>query len=130
MPSWADQLLLQLLMEQFDTFPIQCRHIEHTHDGVFFFFCTDSTEIFVSKLRSAGLNYNLPSLFTVSYCAGGGVSYKHCLLTFFISNTMVCPPPFLIAKIYVVDHKKYILWLTITFVVYNFVFEIQNYVLI
>ena len=31
-PSWADQLLLQLLMEQFDTLPIQCRHIEHMHD--------------------------------------------------------------------------------------------------
>ena len=28
-PSWADQLLSQLLMEQFDTLPIQCRHIEH-----------------------------------------------------------------------------------------------------
>ena len=26
-PSWADQLLLQLLMEQFDILPIQCRHI-------------------------------------------------------------------------------------------------------
>ena len=26
---WAVQLLPQLLMEQFDTFPIQCRHIEH-----------------------------------------------------------------------------------------------------
>ena len=25
----ADQLLPQLLMEQFDTIPIQCRHIEH-----------------------------------------------------------------------------------------------------
>ena len=25
----ADQLLPQLLMEQSDTFPIQCRHIEH-----------------------------------------------------------------------------------------------------
>ena len=29
--TWADQLLPQLLMEQFDTFPIQCRHIEHMH---------------------------------------------------------------------------------------------------
>ena len=54
------------------------------------FVCTDSTEIFFSKLRSAGLNYNLPSFFTDSYCAGGGggggggVSNKHCLLTFFI----------------------------------------------
>ena len=26
--TWADQLLPQLLMEQFDTLPIQCRHIE------------------------------------------------------------------------------------------------------
>ena len=26
-PLWADQLLPQLLMEQFDTLPIQCRHI-------------------------------------------------------------------------------------------------------
>ena len=33
-PSWADQLLPQLLMEQFDTLPIQCRYIEHMHEGV------------------------------------------------------------------------------------------------
>ena len=31
----------------------------------------DSTEIFFSKLRSTGLNYNLPSFFTDSYYAGG-----------------------------------------------------------
>ena len=30
----ADQLLPQLLMEQFDTFPLHCRHIEHMHEGV------------------------------------------------------------------------------------------------
>ena len=47
------------------------------------FVYTDSAEIFFSKLRSAGLNYNLPSFFTESYCAEG-VSNKHCLLTFFI----------------------------------------------
>ena len=29
-----DQPLPQLLMEQFDTFPIQWRHIEHMHEGV------------------------------------------------------------------------------------------------
>ena len=46
------------------------------------FVCTDSTEIF-SKLRSAGLNYNLLCFFTDSYCAG--VSNKHCFLTFFIN---------------------------------------------
>ena len=51
--------------------------------------CTDSTEIFFSKIGSAGLNYylakkHLPKLsfFTDSYCAG--VSNKHCLLTFCI----------------------------------------------
>ena len=32
----ADQLLPQLLIEQFDTLPIQCRHIEHMHEGVWF----------------------------------------------------------------------------------------------
>ena len=32
-PSWADQLLPQLLMERFDTLPILCRHIEHMHEG-------------------------------------------------------------------------------------------------
>ena len=36
-PLWADQLLLQLLMEQFDTLGIQCRHIEHMHEGVYNF---------------------------------------------------------------------------------------------
>ena len=45
---------------------------------------TDSTGIFFSKLTSAGLNYNLPSFFTCSYCAGGG---GYCLLTFFILLT-------------------------------------------
>ena len=34
--TWAHQLLPQLLMEQFDTFPIQCEHIEHMHEGVWF----------------------------------------------------------------------------------------------
>ena len=33
-PSWSDQLLPQLLMEQFDTLPIQYRHIELMHEGV------------------------------------------------------------------------------------------------
>ena len=33
-PSWADQLQPQLLMEQFYTLPILCRHIEHMHEEV------------------------------------------------------------------------------------------------
>ena len=32
----ADQLLPQLLIEQFDTLPIQCEHIEHMHEGVWY----------------------------------------------------------------------------------------------
>ena len=36
LPSWADQLLPQLLMEQFDTLLIQCRHIEHVREVVLF----------------------------------------------------------------------------------------------
>ena len=35
-PLWADQLLPHILMEQFDTLPIQCRNIEHMHEGVWF----------------------------------------------------------------------------------------------
>ena len=37
-----------------------------------FFFCTDSTEILFSKLRSAGLNYNLPSFSLTLTVRGGG----------------------------------------------------------
>ena len=81
-PLWADQLLPQLLIEQFDTLRIQCRHIEHMHEGVYNFVCTDSTEIFFSKLRSVGLNYNF-IVFSLTSTVRG-VSNKHCLLTFFI----------------------------------------------
>ena len=44
----ADQLLPQLLMDKFDTLPIECRHIEHMHEGVWFrknnFLQNDSSE--------------------------------------------------------------------------------------
>ena len=36
-PLWAAQLLPLLLMEQFDTLRIQCRHIEHMYEGVYNF---------------------------------------------------------------------------------------------
>ena len=36
-PLWADQILLHFLMEQFETLLIQCRHIEHMHEGVYNF---------------------------------------------------------------------------------------------
>ena len=70
-PSWADQLLPQLLMEQFDTLLIHVDTLNICMKEFITFVCSDSTEIFFSKLRSAGLNYNLPSFFTDSYCAGG-----------------------------------------------------------
>ena len=73
-PLWAAQLLPQLLMEQFDTL-ILCGYNVDTLNicmkEFIIFVCTHSAEIFFSKLRSAGLNYNLPSFFSESYCAGG-----------------------------------------------------------
>ena len=38
-PLWADQLLPQLLMKQFDTLSIKCRHNEQMHEGVYKFCC-------------------------------------------------------------------------------------------
>ena len=35
-PSCADQLLPQPLMEQLNMLPMQYRHIEHMHGGVWF----------------------------------------------------------------------------------------------
>ena len=48
------------------------------------FVCTDSTEIFVFLFKLSLAKFFV--FFTDSYCAGGwgGVSNKHCLLTFFI----------------------------------------------
>ena len=72
-PSWANLLLPQLLMEQFDTLLINVDtlNICMKEFGLekIIFVCTDSTEIFFSKLRPACLNYNI-SFFTDSYCAG------------------------------------------------------------
>ena len=79
-PLWADQLLPQLLMEQFDTLPKNVDTLNICIKEFIIFVCTDPTETF-SKLRSAGLNYNLQSFFTDTYCVG--VSNKHRLLTFF-----------------------------------------------
>ena len=63
MPSWADQLLSQLLMEQFDTLLIQCRHIEHMHEGVWF----GQNNLFAQILLKSSFH-----VFSLTYCAGGG----------------------------------------------------------
>ena len=70
-PLWAAQLLPQLLMEQFDTLRIHVDTLNICMKEFIIFVCTDSAEIFFSKLRSAGLNYNLSGFFPESYCAGG-----------------------------------------------------------
>ena len=46
------------------------------------FVCTDSTEIFFSKLRSAGLNDNLPKFFTDLLFGGYLISIAYWLLSF------------------------------------------------
>ena len=43
-PLWADQLLLQLLMEQFDTLRIQVDTLNIRMKEFIIFVCTDSTE--------------------------------------------------------------------------------------
>ena len=68
---WADQLLLQLLMEQLILCGYNVDTLNICMKEFIIFVCTDSTEIFLSKLRSSCSNYNLPSFFTDSYCAGG-----------------------------------------------------------
>ena len=78
-PLWADQLLPQLLMEQFDTLPTNVDTLNICMKEFIIFVCTDTTEIFFSKLRSAGLSYKLPSFFSLILT----VRNKHCLLTFF-----------------------------------------------
>ena len=70
-PSWADQLLPQLLIEHLNICQYNVDTLNICMKEFIIFVCTDSTEIFFSKLRTAGLNYNLTSFFTDSYCAGG-----------------------------------------------------------
>ena len=92
-PSWADQLLLQLWMEQFDTLPIQCRHIEHMHEGVGFRkkrncqnFSYENLDNF-SLIRLLNMHrWCLLNLTVQGFSLNltvRGVSNKHCLLTFF-----------------------------------------------
>ena len=83
-PSWADQLLPQLLMEQFDTLPIQCRHIEHIHERVWFtkinFWQNDSCE-------------NLDNFFLIRclymhrWCLHGPINSYH---SFWWSDLILC----------------------------------------
>ena len=83
-PSWADQLLSQLLMEQFDTLLIQCRHIENMHGGVWFrknnFWQNDSCEN-LDNLSLIGL------LYMHRWCLHGPINSYH---SFWWSNLILC----------------------------------------
>ena len=90
-PLWAAQLLPQLLIEQFDTLRIQCRHIEHMHEGVYNFWLAQI--LLKSSFQNLGLLvltitcqvFSLNLTVRGGGGGGGGVSNKHCLLIFFIS---------------------------------------------
>ena len=83
-PLWAAQLLPQLLIEQFDTLRIQCRHIEHMHEGVYNF-CLAQI-LLKSSFQKLGLLVLTVTcqVFSLNLTVRG-VSNKHCLLTFFIN---------------------------------------------
>ena len=84
MPSWADQLLPQLLMEQLDTLPIQCKHIEHMHEGVLFrknnFWRNDSCE----NLDNFSL---IRLLYMHRWCLHGPISSYY---SFWWNNLILC----------------------------------------
>ena len=84
-PLWADQLLPQLLLEQFDTLPIQCRHIDHMYEGVWFrkksnFWQNDSCE-----------NLDIFSLIRLLYlhrwCLNGPINSYY---SFWWNNLILC----------------------------------------
>ena len=83
-PSWADQLLPQLLMEQFDTLPIKYRHIEHMHEGVWFrknnFWQNGSCE----NLDNFSL---IMLLYMHRWCLHGPINSYH---SFWWSNLILC----------------------------------------
>ena len=80
----ADQLLPQLLMKQFDTLPIQCRHIEHMHEGVWFrknnFWQNDSCE----NLDNFSL---IRLLYMHRWCLHGPIKSYH---SFWWNNLILC----------------------------------------
>ena len=92
-PLLAAQLLPQLLMEQFDTLRIQCRHIEHMHEGVYNF-CL-ARILLKSSFQNLGLlasTITYQVFFSLNLTVRG-VSNKHCLLTFFIDVCKSCQSP-------------------------------------
>ena len=105
MPLWAAQLLPQLLIEQFDTLRIQCRHIEHMYEGVYNFRLAPLRIQcrHIEHMHEGVYNFCLAQILLKSSFQNLGllvltitckvfslnltvrvVSNKHCLMTFFI----------------------------------------------
>ena len=80
----ADQLLPQLLMEQFDTLHIQSRLIEHVHEGVWFrkilFWQNDSCENLENFSQKGPLYMHW-------WCLHGPINFYH---SFWWSNLILC----------------------------------------
>ena len=79
----AVQLLPQLLMEQFDTFPIQCRHIELMHEGVWFRKKNGQNDS-CENLDNFSL---IRLLYMHRWCLHGPINFYHSLLW---SNLILC----------------------------------------
>ena len=80
----ADQLLPQLLMEQFDTLPIQCRHNEHMHEGVWFRknnFCLNDSCENLDQFSLLGL------LYMHRWCLHGPINSYY---SFWWNNLILC----------------------------------------
>ena len=74
--TWANQLIRQLLMDQFDTLYTQCRHIEHMHEGVWF------TKTYYSQKVCGLLILTSFSMLTITL-RGYQISIAHCLFFIF-----------------------------------------------
>ena len=96
-PLWDAQLLPQLLIEQFDTLGIHCRHIDHMHKGVYNF-CLAQI-LLKSSFQNLGLLVLTLTcqVFSLNLTVRG-VSNKHCLLTFFIMILIFCLSLFVLSE--------------------------------
>ena len=100
-PLWADQVLLQLLMEQFDTLPTQCRHIEHMHEGVYNFCLHKFYWNLLIKTKVFLFELYLPGFFHwLLLCRGYLISIAYWLFSFSSKCKMawlhflhLCPVP-------------------------------------
>ena len=78
-PSWVDQLLPQLLIQQFDILSAQCRHIEHMHGG---YWIKNLISINLPQLSIEQFD-SLPSLYRHTEHMHEGVLFQKNVVVFF-----------------------------------------------